>query len=112
LPLSVNSDTLRSRASTGKPARQLQSAWTAAWENPANPKPLPMPLQTLLTIDARQRIEQDAAERGEGGRQLINYFVGQSVGMFKEIRPAAEVLRMMSEECDAVLEQMGQLVSG
>jgi hypothetical protein len=43
---------------------------------------------------------------------LINYFVGQSVGMFKEIRPAVEVLRTISEECDAVLKQMGQLVSG
>ena len=106
-----SSDTLRSRASTGKPARQLRSAWTDAWEAPANPKPLPMPLQSLLTTDARLRIEQDAAQGGEGGTQLINYFVGQSVGMFKEIRPAAEVLRMMSEECDAVLEQMGQSVS-
>jgi NAD(P)H-dependent flavin oxidoreductase YrpB (nitropropane dioxygenase family) len=106
------SDTLRSRASTGKPARQLRSAWTDAWENPANPQPLPMPLQSLLNTDARQRIEQDAAQGGEGGKQLINYFVGQSVGMFKEIRPAAQVLRMMSEECDDVLKQMGQLMSG
>jgi NAD(P)H-dependent flavin oxidoreductase YrpB (nitropropane dioxygenase family) len=108
----TSSDTLRSRASTGKPARQLRSAWTDAWENPANPQPLPMPLHGMLVTEARQRIEQDAQQGGEGGRQLINYFVGQSVGMFKEIRPAAEVLRMMSEECDAVLKQMGQLVSG
>jgi NAD(P)H-dependent flavin oxidoreductase YrpB (nitropropane dioxygenase family) len=107
-----SSDTLRSRASTGKPARQLRSAWTDAWETPANPRPLPMPLQSLLNTDARLRIEQDAAQGGEGGRQLINYYVGQSVGMFKEIRPAAEVLRMMSEECDATLLQMGQLASG
>jgi NAD(P)H-dependent flavin oxidoreductase YrpB (nitropropane dioxygenase family) len=108
----TSSDTLRSRASTGKPARQLRSAWTDAWENPANPQPLPMPLHGMLVTEARQRIEQDAEQGGEGGRQLINYFVGQSVGMFKEIRPAAEVLRMMSEECDAVLKQMGQLASG
>ncbi len=108
----TSSDTLRSRASTGKPARQLRSAWTDAWENPANPQPLPMPLHGMLVTEARQRIEQDAEQGGEGGGQLINYFVGQSVGMFKEIRPAAEVLRMMSEECDAVLKQMGQLVSG
>ncbi len=105
-----SSDTLRSRASTGKPARQLRSAWTDAWENPVNPTPLPMPLQSLLNTDARLRIEKDAAQGGEGGKELINYFVGQSVGMFKEIRPAAEVLRTMSEECDAVLKRMGQLV--
>ncbi len=106
----TSSDTLRSRASTGKPARQLHSAWTDAWEAPANPKPLPMPLQSLLSIEARQRIEQDAAQGGEDGTQLINYFVGQSVGMFKDIRPAAEVLRKMSEECDTTLLQMCQLV--
>ena len=108
----TSSDTLRSRASTGKPARQLHSAWTDAWEAPANPKPLPMPLQSLLSIEARQRIEQDAAQGGEGGTQLINYFVGQSVGMFKDIRPAAEVLRKMSDECDTTLLHMCQLVRG
>ncbi len=108
----TSSDTLRSRASTGKPARQLRSAWTDAWEDPANPNPLPMPLHSLLTMDAQNSIQQDARQGGEGGTQLINYFVGQSVGMFKEIRPAAEVLRIMSEECDAVLKQMGQLASG
>jgi NAD(P)H-dependent flavin oxidoreductase YrpB (nitropropane dioxygenase family) len=105
----TSSDTLRSRASTGKPARQLRSAWTDAWEDPANPRPLPMPLHSLLTADARLRIEKDAAQDGEGGKQLINYFVGQSVGMLNEIRPAAEVFRAMSEECDAVLKHMAQL---
>jgi NAD(P)H-dependent flavin oxidoreductase YrpB (nitropropane dioxygenase family) len=108
----TSSDTLRTRASTGKPARQLRSAWTDAWEDPANPRPLPMPLHTILTTDARQRIERDAGQGGEGGKQLINYFVGQSVGMFKDILPAAEVFRAISEECDAVLKRMGQLVSG
>ena len=108
----TSGDTLRSRASTGKPARQLRSAWTDAWEDPANPNPLPMPLHSLLTMDAQNSIQQDARQGGEGGTQLINYFVGQSVGMFKEIRPAAEVLRMMSEESDAVLKQMGLLANG
>lgn len=102
-----SSDTLRSRASTGKPARQLRSAWTDAWEDPANPGPLPMPLQSLLSAEARQRIEIDARKGGEGGKQLINYYVGQSVGMFKEIRPAAEVLHAINDECDATLKRLG-----
>ena len=37
----TSADTLRSRAKTGKPARQLRSAWTDEWEDPANPDPLP-----------------------------------------------------------------------
>ncbi|MGH8972293.1 MAG: nitronate monooxygenase, partial [Acidimicrobiia bacterium] len=43
-----SSDTVRSRSLTGKPARQLRSAWTEAWERPDSPGPLPMPLQPLL----------------------------------------------------------------
>jgi hypothetical protein len=69
-----------------------------------------MPLQSLLNTEARLLIEQDATQGGEGGTQLINYFVGQSVGMFKEIRPTAEVLQTMNEECDATLFKMCQLV--
>ncbi len=102
----TSSDTLRSRASTGKPARQLRSAWTDAWEDPANPRPLPMPLQTLLSADAQRRIAYDAKNGGAGGKQLINYFVGQSVGMLNEIKPAAEVLRALNEECDATLKRI------
>jgi NAD(P)H-dependent flavin oxidoreductase YrpB (nitropropane dioxygenase family) len=104
----TSSDTLRSRASTGKPARQLRSAWTDAWEDPANPRPLPMPLHTVLTMDARQRIEKDALQGGEGGKKLINYFVGQSVGMLNQIRPAAEVYQTMKDECDATLKRLAQ----
>ena len=103
----TSSDTLRSRSSTGKPARQLRSAWTDAWEDPANPEPLPMPLQMLLSVNAKQRIDADARNGGEGGKQLINYYVGQSVGMLKEVKPAAEVLRAMNAECDAALKRLG-----
>lgn len=107
----TSSDTLRSRASTGKPARQLRSAWTDAWEDPANPRPLPMPLHSLLTNDARQRIEKDAQQGGEGAKQLINYFVGQSVGMLNKIQSAADVLQTMDKECNTVLKQMGLLAN-
>ena len=65
-----------------------------------------MPLQGLLSAPARQRIEADARQGGEGGKQLINYYVGQSVGMLNEIRPAAEVLRAMNEECDATFKRL------
>ncbi len=45
-------DTVRSRALTGKPARQLRTAWTDAWDDPAGPGTLPMPLQGLLVAEA------------------------------------------------------------
>ena len=49
-------DTVRSRALTGKPARQLRTAWTEAWEGPDSPGYLPMPLQFMLVSDAYSRI--------------------------------------------------------
>ena len=52
----TSSDAVRSRAYTGKPARQLRTAWTDAWDDPANPQPLGMPLQYMLTAEAQDRI--------------------------------------------------------
>ena len=41
-------DTVRSRSWTGKPCRMLRNEWTDAWEDPANPDPLGMPLQFMV----------------------------------------------------------------
>src|SRR5207244_12618801 len=79
------SDTVRSRSTTGKPARQLRSAWTDEWADPANPDPLPMPLQPLLIADAQRRVAR-AAATNEGAGQLGNYFVGQVVGRMKQVK--------------------------
>ncbi|QMU76538.1 nitronate monooxygenase [Streptacidiphilus sp. PB12-B1b] len=79
-------DTVRSRALTGKPARQLRTRWTDAWEEPAGPGPLPMPLQGLLVADAVSRIQ--AYETPE----LIGTPVGQIVGSMTEERPVAAVM--------------------
>ncbi len=103
-----SSDTIRSRASTGKPARQLRSAWTDEWENPANPDPLPMPLQTILTADARARIQRAAHNPESGANALINYFVGQVVGSLNTVRPAREVVLEMVEEYIAVVERLAE----
>ena len=89
-------DTLRSRAKTGKPARQLRSAWTDEWEDPSNPRPLPMPLQGALVAEAEFRIARSAASN-DGARELINYFVGQAVGQMNKSKPAAQVILEMVE---------------
>jgi NAD(P)H-dependent flavin oxidoreductase YrpB (nitropropane dioxygenase family) len=101
-----SSDTARSRASTGKPARQLRTAWTDAWDDPTTPQPLPMPLQQALTHEARERIRRSAAGSGAGARELITYFVGQVVGSLNEVKPARRVLLEMVEEYIDVIQQM------
>lgn len=94
----TSSDTLRSRSLTGKPARQLRSAWTDEWDDPANPRPLGMPLQPILVGEARARIERASYRPGSGAEQLANYFVGQIVGNMNTIKPAAQVVFDMIDE--------------
>ncbi|MGH3304077.1 MAG: NAD(P)H-dependent flavin oxidoreductase [Streptosporangiaceae bacterium] len=93
-----SSDTVRSRSLTGKPARMLRSAWTDEWESSAAPTALPMPLQTMLTASAQQRITRSSARDGSGAQQLATYFVGQGVGLLDRIRPAKEVIADMIAE--------------
>jgi NAD(P)H-dependent flavin oxidoreductase YrpB (nitropropane dioxygenase family) len=93
-----SSDTARSRSITGKPARQLKSAWTEAWDGPGSPGPLPMPLQPLLVDYALRRIRRAATAGVPGAVQLVNYFVGQVVGSLDAVRPARQVLQEMIEE--------------
>jgi NAD(P)H-dependent flavin oxidoreductase YrpB (nitropropane dioxygenase family) len=93
-----SSDTVRSRSLTGKPARMLRSAWTDEWESAAAPAALPMPLQTMLTAGAQQRITRSSGQAGSGAQQLATYFVGQGVGLLDRVRPAREVVAGMVEE--------------
>jgi NAD(P)H-dependent flavin oxidoreductase YrpB (nitropropane dioxygenase family) len=94
----TSADTVRSRSRTGKPARQLKTAWTDEWEAPGNPKPLGMPFQPVLVNAALQRIDRAAYRKGSGAEQLANYFVGQVVGTMNQVRPAADVVYQMVEE--------------
>lgn len=94
----TSSDTVRSSATTGKPARQLRSAWTEEWEKQGNPDPLPMPLQPALVSEALRRIARGSLTPGSGAEELITYFVGQVVGTLTTVKPARRVLLDMVEE--------------
>jgi NAD(P)H-dependent flavin oxidoreductase YrpB (nitropropane dioxygenase family) len=105
----TSSDTVRSRASTGKPARQLRTAWTDEWEDPNNPDPLPMPLHGMLIADAQRRMQRSAASN-PGANQLVNYFVGQIVGSMNQVKPAKQVVYEMVEEFIDAAERVAHLL--
>ena len=98
-------DTVRSRAMTGKPARQLRTAWTDAWERPDCPGPLPMPLQYMLTADAQRRIAKYQVEA------LTGMPVGQIVGRMTRVRPVKDVIYDMVSEFVDVTEHLNRLVA-
>jgi len=96
-------DTVRSRSLSGKPARQLKTAWTEAWDSKESPGTLPMPLQFLLTSEAVHRIGR--SEHPE----LLGAPVGQIVGRMNEVRPTALVMADMVRECEETLERLNGL---
>ena len=88
----TSTDTVRSKAYSGKPARQLRTAWTEAWEAPNSPGTLPMPLQFILNSYATK-----AAAR-VGANELIGMPVGQIVSRMNQVRTAKQVIYEMVEE--------------
>jgi NAD(P)H-dependent flavin oxidoreductase YrpB (nitropropane dioxygenase family) len=105
-----SSDTLRSLTRTGKPARQLRTAWHEEWEKQGSPAPLPMPLQPMLVNEAWQRIDAAADAGHEGALRLESFFIGQVVGSFDAVRPAAEITRQMVAECEQRIAELGGLL--
>lgn len=105
-------DTIRSRGRTGKPARQLKSAWTEAWEGPDSPGPLPMPLQGLLSEPAMQRVNRAAEGGNQEARALVSYFVGQGVGLVDSVQSCRSVVEAFMGEFAEALEDMQALAAG
>jgi NAD(P)H-dependent flavin oxidoreductase YrpB (nitropropane dioxygenase family) len=104
----TSSDTVRSRSLTGKPARQLRSAWTDAWEDPSNPDPLPMPLQPRLVREAQARIHR-TAHNHPGSQQLVNYYVGQIVGAMNQVKSVRAVMEEFAMEYADTMERLDEL---
>ncbi len=105
----TSGDTLRSPTRTGKPARQLRSAWHDEWARPDSPAPLPMPLQPMLVDEAWRRINRAAEDGNDGAKALASFFIGQVVGTFQELRPAADITREIFEDYAEVLANLGKL---
>ena len=101
-------DTIRSTGRTGKPARQLKSDWTDAWQpNEGGHQTLPLPLQSMLCEPALRRVDKLATAGHPGAQALATYFVGQGVGLMHRVRPAREVVLEFIEDYVAAAERLG-----
>jgi NAD(P)H-dependent flavin oxidoreductase YrpB (nitropropane dioxygenase family) len=102
------SDTIRSKSRTGKFCRQLRSDWTDAWEALDAPRPLPMPLQSIISDTAMSKILKLANGGHPGAQKLASYFVGQGVGMMNSPRSARETVRDFMEDYLAAAERLAE----
>ncbi|MCR8575152.1 NAD(P)H-dependent flavin oxidoreductase [Streptomyces sp. Isolate_219] len=96
-------DTVRSRALTGKPARQLRTAWTDAWDDPSGPGPLPMPLQGLLVAEANSRIQRHEVE------PLLGTPVGQIVGRMNSERSVRAVFDELTRGFERAIDRINHI---
>ncbi|MEU3369952.1 NAD(P)H-dependent flavin oxidoreductase [Streptomyces sp. NPDC006711] len=96
-------DTVRSRALTGKPARQLRTAWTDAWDDPAGPGTLPMPLQGLLVAEAVSRIQKYEAE------PLLGTPVGQIVGRMTSERSVQDTFDDLTRGFERAVDRINRI---
>ena len=104
-------DAVRVKTRTGKPARQLRSAWTEAWErSPDSPGALPMPLMSLVSENALRSAQKSAETGNKKARDLVTYFVGQGVGLIDSVRSAPQVVQAFKEEFLEAVEHMNGLL--
>src|SRR3954452_19056804 len=104
-------DAVRSQGRTGKPARQLRSVWTDAWDRgPDSPGALPMPLQSIISRDAFNSIDRAAAAGNAQARDLVSYFVGQGVGLIDSVKSAGAVVQEFKEDFVEAVEHMNALL--
>ena len=105
-------DAVRTRSRTGKPARQLRSSWTEAWErDPASPGPLPMPMQSLISEGALRSADRAAAAGNAEAREMVTYFVGQGVGLIDNVRSAGQVVQDFKIEFAEAVETLETLIA-
>ncbi|MFD0375535.1 NAD(P)H-dependent flavin oxidoreductase [Streptomyces sp. NPDC127112] len=96
-------DTVRSRSLTGKPARQLRTEWTDAWDDPAGPGALPMPLQGLLVAEAVSRIQKYEV------RPLLGTPVGQIVGRMNSERSVQAVFDELTSGFERAIDRIDRI---
>jgi NAD(P)H-dependent flavin oxidoreductase YrpB (nitropropane dioxygenase family) len=99
-------DTIRSKARTGEPSRQLRSAWHAAWDGPESPGALPMPQMTILSTPAFAAIDRAAEAGNDRAKELLSYWVGQGVGLVEQVKSAEQVVQDFMADFAAAAERL------
>ena len=91
-------DAIQSRASSGKPIRQLRSKWTESWSEEGAPQPLQMPLQGMLVAKFQQAVKDWDVQ------EFKTVASGQGVGLITSIKPARQVVFDTAEEARDMFE--------
>ena len=103
----TDEDTIITRSYSGKPMRVFKNDYVADWERrPQDIKPFPM--QAMISVQA-------GVMGGIGGqieglqRDRSAFAIGQGAGAIHETLPAAEIIRRMIADAEAIIARMTKL---
>ena len=98
-------DAVQRKWMTGKTVRMIRSKASEAWEQPGAPRHLKPPLQNILYLGARIRIEK--AHRDD----LCSFPAGQVVGNMKEETSVRQVMQDLMQEYIDTAERISPLIN-
>ena len=95
-------DTMRTRAYTGKTARTIRTAYAEEWEKRSD-EIQGFPQQAMTSVQNQVMDYPGVTESFDVERTFMP--AGQGAGMIHEIKPAAEVVRDIVREAEAVIDK-------
>ncbi|MGH7814243.1 MAG: NAD(P)H-dependent flavin oxidoreductase [Candidatus Binataceae bacterium] len=102
--------TIRTRSYTGKPCRVIRTPYAMEWERDPS-KIQPFPMQTMASV--RAGVMNYTGLRGApSDAERLFMPAGQSAGMIRQIKPAAEVFADLVREAEAALMNAPSFVEG
>lgn len=99
---STEADTMRTRAYTGKTARAIKTPYAEEWETRSD-EIQPFPMQAMTSIQNQVMDYPGLTESFDAARTFMP--AGQGAGMIHDIKPAADVVRDIVREAEAVIEE-------
>ncbi len=97
---STEADTVRTRCYTGKPARTIRNAYNNDWEQNKRDQIKPFPMQMFYSA---QNGVMDYMDSGLGADPERTFMpAGQGMGLIREMKPAAEVMKDLLREAESV----------
>jgi len=101
-------NTVRSRSRTGKPTRQIHSAWTDSLTSPNVLNPLEMPLQGVLLRPVMDKIDTKASAGHEGAVALSTYYAEQAVGLMNKEKSIKTIVYEFMEDYVEVVDRLSK----
>jgi nitronate monooxygenase len=96
----VETDTVITRAFTGRPARSMRNRFIDEMAR-RGAKPLPWPHQSAAAEDIYRRV------REHGDPEWGPIFAGQGVRLARDVEPAGQIVARIEREARALLERLG-----